>query len=93
VFNPKRARLTIESGYNAKDEPHVCFQCEDAPCAEVCPTDAIVQKSETGIWEVSREKCTACGECIDANYVLKCELCSGTPCVQECPNDALCLEG
>ena len=105
VFNPRRARLAIASGYNAKDEPNICFQCEDAPCAEACPTEAITLNGETGIWHVDREKCTACGECIDVcpydaiffepeeNYVLKCEVCSGAPCVQECPNAALSLEG
>jgi Fe-S-cluster-containing hydrogenase component 2 len=105
VFNPKRARLAIESGYNAKDWPKVCFQCEDAPCAEVCPVDAIVKDEDTGIWKILKDECTACGDCIYAcdydaiffepnkNFVIKCELCEGTVCKDSCPNDALVIRG
>ncbi|MEX2953433.1 formate-dependent uric acid utilization protein AegA [Serratia fonticola] len=38
-----------------------CHHCEDAPCANVCPTGAIEQ-SDTSI-QVSQEKCIGCKAC------------------------------
>ncbi|MEW5920134.1 MAG: 4Fe-4S dicluster domain-containing protein [Bacillota bacterium] len=105
VFNPRRARIKVESGYNALDLPHICFQCDDAPCASSCPENAIVREDETGIWKVSKEKCIGCGDCLDVcpydaifispsdNIAIKCELCEGLPCKEYCPNEALLLEG
>jgi Fe-S-cluster-containing hydrogenase component 2 len=102
VFNPKRARIRVESGYNALDLPHVCFQCENAPCAETCPVEAIVL--DNGVWKVDKNKCTGCGECVDVcpysaiflnltgEFAVKCELCEGIPCKEYCPNEALFLE-
>lgn len=77
--------------------PHFCTQCQDYPCVVSCPLNALTVSEETGAVLVDREKCTACGICIDAcpgrvphmhpteNYVLICDLCGGDPkCVKAC---------
>jgi len=77
--------------------PHLCFQCEDYPCVEACPTVALSVNTQTGAVEVDASKCTACGLCIKAcpgnvphlhpegNYIIICDLCDGKPkCVEAC---------
>ncbi|MEM1582715.1 MAG: 4Fe-4S dicluster domain-containing protein, partial [Candidatus Bathyarchaeia archaeon] len=77
--------------------PHLCAQCHDYPCVEACPTGALSTSKETGAVIVDREKCIACGRCIDAcpgkvpyihptdNYAVICDLCNGDPkCVKVC---------
>ena len=45
--------------------PVQCHQCEDAPCARICPTDALVQ--EPGGPIIMRSQfCAGCGLCIMA---------------------------
>lgn len=44
--------------------PVQCRQCEDAPCARVCPTRALVQ--ENGIVTMRTQYCAACRLCIMA---------------------------
>jgi NADPH-dependent glutamate synthase beta subunit-like oxidoreductase len=57
---------------------HLCYHCENAPCAAACPADAISKRSEDGIVVVDREKCVGRDSC-------------GFPCSYECPagNDIL----
>ena len=77
--------------------PHFCSQCHDYPCVESCPVDALSVSKETEAVLVDNEKCTACGDCIDAcpgriphlhpteKYALICDLCGGDPqCVKVC---------
>jgi len=82
-----------------------CHQCEDAPCANVCPTGAI--KRSTGAWLVEQARCIGCKSCIvacpfgamqvqrvgDRAQALKCDLCAhregGPACVEACPTHAL----
>ena len=82
-----------------------CHQCEDAPCANVCPTQAIRQQS--GVWRVEQARCIGCKSCMVAcpfgamqvvmvarrAQALKCDLCShrdeGPACVAACPTHAL----
>lgn len=45
--------------------PVQCHQCEDAPCARVCPTDALVQESGGPI-VMRSQYCAGCGLCIMA---------------------------
>lgn len=45
--------------------PVQCHQCEDAPCARICPTDALVQ--EPGGPIIMRSQyCAGCGLCVMA---------------------------
>lgn len=112
-FNPSRARIRIEINRSIGpdtlpdqiDVPHVCEQCDPAPCAEICPEEAIVRNSETKGLLVKDEACVGCGLCVEEcphDMILfdkekgkaqKCDLCGGQSlCVSFCPRDALGLE-
>jgi Fe-S-cluster-containing dehydrogenase component len=43
----------------------VCRHCDDSPCIEVCPEDAIFKRDD-GIVILRDEKCSGCGACIEA---------------------------
>lgn len=82
-----------------------CHQCEDAPCANVCPTGAIHRAA--GAWLVDQARCIGCKSCMvacpfgamqvrvveDRVQALKCDLCAhregGPACVEACPTHAL----
>lgn len=82
-----------------------CHQCEDAPCANVCPTQAI--RRGEGAWQVEQAHCIGCKRCMvacpfgamqvqwagDTLQALKCDLCAhradGPACVEACPTHAL----
>jgi Fe-S-cluster-containing dehydrogenase component len=62
-----------------------CNHCDNPPCVPVCPTGAS-HVAEGGIVKVTREKCIACGLCIQAcpykarymhpdNFADKCTFC------------------
>ena len=83
----------------------LCRQCEDAPCANVCPQGAI--RRENAVWRVDQRRCIGCKSCMvacpygamtvmmtdDGVQALKCDLCShsedGPACVAACPTQAL----
>lgn len=44
---------------------NVCRHCDDPPCAEACPEEAIT-KREDGIVVLDDKKCNGCQACIDA---------------------------
>ena len=64
-----------------------CNQCEEPPCAEICPTGAMFQRDD-GIVDFNRATCIGCKACIaacpyDAIYIdpetntaAKCHYCS-----------------
>ena len=41
-----------------------CRQCEDAPCASVCPNHAIARAD--GYWQVNQARCIGCKTCVVA---------------------------
>lgn len=96
--------MKVVHEYPAKERPVVCIQCEDAPCAEACPTNAIT-KTETGAWIVNEEACNGCGLCVEScpygvvkmnpesGVAMKCDFCGGDPeCVKMCSVAALRYE-
>lgn len=56
-FTP-RLKLVKTSSVSA---PVMCRQCEDPPCAKVCPNDAIVQ--EDNYVKVIQSRCIGCKTC------------------------------
>ncbi|MGA2400392.1 MAG: 4Fe-4S dicluster domain-containing protein [Syntrophobacteraceae bacterium] len=80
-----------------------CKQCpHPVPCANACPSGAIVVRPPTNARVVEQDKCTGCGICRkacpwemisfdpDTQKATKCFLCDGKPkCVEACPAEAL----
>ena len=82
--------------------PLICKQCDEAPCANACPVDAINYNMDTGAWVMDYDKCVLCMLCMSAcpygamafdrekGQPIKCELCNGDPwCVRMCTSQAL----
>lgn len=104
-FNPRLSRITRTLFLHDEISiPVVCRQCDDAPCAAVCPKDAITTvtdpEAKTSVVIVSPERCIGCKLCVDAcptgsivvidGCAEKCDLCAGDPeCVKFCPRGAL----
>lgn len=77
-----------------------CRHCEDAPCASVCPTQALVRKDNS--IQLLKDKCIGCKTCVLAcpfgamsmasepssttTLAHKCDLCAGRPEGQACVN-------
>ncbi len=94
---PEASRIRVFMLVPGAEFPHFCTQCDDYPCIKSCPVDALSVSKDTGAVMVDKEKCTACGLCIDAcpgriphihpteKYALICDLCGGDPrCVRVC---------
>jgi Fe-S-cluster-containing hydrogenase component 2 len=77
--------------------PHLCAQCDDYPCVDSCPTNALSVDYNTTAVIVDRESCNSCGLCYRAcpgtvpylhpkdNKINICDLCEGDPeCVKVC---------
>jgi len=45
--------------------PHLCMHCDEPPCADACPVEAIV-KREDGPVVLEEQKCDGCRACLDA---------------------------
>jgi carbon-monoxide dehydrogenase iron sulfur subunit len=111
VANPKRSRIRIHTHIDENHHMHmeqiVCNQCCDEevpPCADACPSEAIVLDPVDGLWKVDLRECLGCGACVDecpygaifmdpvSMTALKCDLCGGDPqCVAICPSQVLVL--
>lgn len=85
--------------------PVLCRHCEDPPCQEVCPEDAILQDPGTGLVRIDGQRCIGCGLCVDAcpwavpridtgeETIGLCNLCGGEPlCVKLCTPGALAFQ-
>jgi len=94
---PEASRIRVFMLVPGAEVPHLCSQCDDAPCIPSCPVEALSVNEKTGAIMVDKEKCTACGNCIDAcpgrvptihpteNVAVLCDLCDGDPqCAKAC---------
>lgn len=94
---PEASRVRIFMPFPGLEVPHLCSQCQDYPCVESCPVDALSTDPNTGAVLVDREACNSCGLCIKAcpgqvpymhpkdNKAVICDLCGGSPeCVEVC---------
>jgi carbon-monoxide dehydrogenase iron sulfur subunit len=94
---PEASRIRVFMLVPGVEIPQLCFQCEDYPCVEACPVEALSVNSQTGAVNVDTLKCTECGLCVKAcpgtvpcshpkgKYIIICDLCGGNPkCVEAC---------
>ena len=103
-FNPSESRINVLDLFPEPGEVKLsyCTHCDEHPCVEACPAEAIKLNEELGIYYVDKEECTGCGECVEAcpydgcwmdpseSYSIKCDLCGGNPqCVEVCPKGVL----
>ncbi|HNZ87536.1 MAG TPA: 4Fe-4S dicluster domain-containing protein [Methanofastidiosum sp.] len=102
AFNPKKSRIRITTEDYADPKYNVCLQCDDAPCVEACPTEALVIDPDLERVVLIEDKCIGCRLCVracpyngiywhkDYKLPIKCNLCEGEPeCVKICPKNAL----
>ncbi|MHA2473588.1 MAG: 4Fe-4S dicluster domain-containing protein [Promethearchaeota archaeon] len=88
---PEASRIRVFMLVPGVEIPHLCFQCDDYPCVEECPEEALSVDDQTGAVITHKSKCTACGICINAcpgrvphlhpqnDHIVICDLCGGTP--------------
>jgi len=103
-FDPSQSRINVEDHFPEPGEYKLnyCTHCDEHPCFEACPAEAIKLDEGLGIYVVDKDACTACGACVEAcpyngcwldesgTYSIKCDLCGGTPqCVEICPKGVL----
>lgn len=94
---PEASRIRVFMLIPGAEIPHFCAQCDDAPCIQSCSVNALAEDEKTGAIIVDKQKCIACGSCIEAcpgrvptihpskKYAVICDLCGGDPrCVKVC---------
>jgi anaerobic carbon-monoxide dehydrogenase iron sulfur subunit len=100
---PSSARIAIDfNPFEAQWPATYCRQCVDAPCAAVCPVEAIQRHPSLEYWDIDYDLCIGCQACVEAcpfdacrfdpvtDKVLKCDTCEGNPmCVRSCAAGAL----
>lgn len=104
AVSPSLARITIafdEFAEQAMVTASFCLQCDDAPCINACPVEAMARHPRTGAVTINAETCIGCMRCAkacpwgipkrhpDERLAIKCDLCSdvqdGPACVRFCP--------
>jgi len=87
--------------------PVQCRHCEDAPCAKVCPNDALRRDEAVQMIVYDPDRCQGTGACfeacpygvleegLDGHVLTKCDLCvdsgDSPACVSACPTGALLI--
>jgi Fe-S-cluster-containing hydrogenase component 2 len=104
-FGTANARIRVEKNdIEGLDHPYVCQLCEDLPCVESCPTDALLWDEAAGRILLVPEDCINCVICVDVcpfdaiwmqpdtMLPILCDLCAGDPaCVNRCATGAIVL--
>ena len=79
--------IYVEETAKGEWSPTVCMHCQQAPCVQICPSEAIVQTSEGIVKPPDETKCLACSNCVlvcpfgvprladDRKIMVKCDLC------------------
>ncbi|MCC7365034.1 MAG: 4Fe-4S binding protein [Dehalococcoidia bacterium] len=79
----------VDRGFSVATQPTVCMHCEDpvAPCAQVCPAQAILISPEGVVQQADPSRCIGCQNCVfacpfgvpkfdvEARLMKKCNLC------------------
>ncbi|MER5969243.1 4Fe-4S dicluster domain-containing protein [Streptomyces sp. NPDC002055] len=57
-----------DEGHSVASLPTVCMHCEDpvAPCAAVCPADAILTTPDGVVQQADASRCFGCSDCVSA---------------------------
>jgi Fe-S-cluster-containing hydrogenase component 2 len=96
-INPAKAALAIIGHFPAPGTYEIKFCDQCGACAEVCPVDAIEERS--GVFFINGDTCTGCGACVeecphgvlmaapDSDIPIKCTACG--ECAAVCPRDAI----
>jgi Fe-S-cluster-containing hydrogenase component 2 len=98
ISNPMRSRIrVVKWEQEGLYIPMSCQQCQDAPCMNGCPVNAISHNETLNRIEVDYDICIGCRTCVSVcpfgamNFntidrkVIKCDLCDGDPqCVRFC---------
>ena len=97
-FSKSAIKIRAYGGVGYKFTETVCHACKEAPCAEVCPADALVPRKGGGV-TLKKDKCIGCRMCIpacsvgavffddDTNLPIICSHCG--LCTRHCPHKCL----
>lgn len=65
IYVSEEGPQVIDGKLDFRYRVNVCRHCDDPPCADVCPDEAIGKRSD-GIVVMDYERCTGCRSCMDA---------------------------
>jgi len=104
-LTPKRKEIGVFPDSRQVTAFHHCNHCENAPCLEICPVDAITRRTG-GEVVINQDPCIGCSSCVDAcpfdvpvvtdGKAYKCHGCYDRvenglkpSCVNVCPTEAM----
>jgi len=106
IFYPELSRIHLAHVDEKMAMSIACRFCENTPCIDACPREALKMDEDNNVIQVDKMRCTGCGWCIEAcdfgaivldrstKSVVLCDLCQGRSqprCVEMCPKQALKL--
>jgi len=104
VYCPELSRIHVAHIDEKLAMSLACRFCEDTPCINACPREALKMDEVNNVIRVDKMRCIGCGWCIEAcdfgaivlnrstKSVVLCDLCEGRAqpkCVELCPKQAL----